>query len=144
MKDVDLLPGDYSSPQGIFVMQEKHRFSLLSVATAMQTMVAPQSIIMTSEGLHAEIQNNNQTSAVGQSTKNHRNVATLLLKKRLSRTQCPTSCRQGRIVNSRVVEQRMSACGSAGTWCSSERRGSVGDDGVIESWVLMAAVVHAA
>ena len=104
MKDVDLLPGDFSSPQGIFVMQEKHRFSLLSVATAMQTMVAPQSIIMTSEGLHAEIQNNNQTSAVGQSTKNHRNVATLLLKKRLSRKQCPTSCRQGRIVNSRVVE----------------------------------------
>ena len=118
-----------------FVLQEKHRFSLLSVATAMQTMVAPQSIIMTSEGLHAEIQNNNRTSAVGQSTKNHRNVATLLLKKRLSRTQCPTSCR--RVGSS-------TACGSAGTWCSSERWGSVGDDGVIESWVMAAAVVHAA
>ena len=90
--------------EGIFVMQEKHPFSLLSVATAMQTMVAPQSIIMTSEGLHAEIQNNNQTSAVGQSTKNHRNVATLLLKKRLSRKQCPTSTQQGRIVDSRVVK----------------------------------------
>ena len=103
MKDVDLLPGDQFL-EGIFVMQEKHPFSLLSVASAMQTVVAPQSIIMTSEGLHAEIQNNNRTSAVGQSTKNHRNLATLLLKKRLSRMQCPTSCRQGRIVNSRVVE----------------------------------------
>ena len=50
-------------------MEEKHPFSSLSVATAMQTMVAAQSIIMTSEGLHAEIQNNNQTSVVGQSTK---------------------------------------------------------------------------
>ena len=128
---------------GIFV-EEKHPFSSLSVATAIQTMVAAQSIIMTSKGLHAEIQNNNQTSAVGQSTKNCRNVATLLLKKRLSRTQCPTSCRQGRIVNSGVVERRMSACGSAGTWCSSTRWGSVGDDGVIESWVMAAAVVHAA
>ena len=121
--------------EGIFVTEEKQRFSLLSVATAMQIMVAAQSIIMTSEGLHAEIQNNNQTSAVGQSTKNHQNVATLLLKKRLSRTQCPTSCR--RVGSS-------TACGSAGTWCSSERWGSVGDDGVIESWVMAAAVVHAA
>ena len=42
--------------EGIFVMLEKHPFSLLSVASAMQTVVVPQSIIMTSEGLHAEIQ----------------------------------------------------------------------------------------
>ena len=47
--------------KGIFVMEEKHPFSSLSVATAMQTMVAAQSIIMTSEALHAEIQSNNQT-----------------------------------------------------------------------------------